>query len=100
MSHPHDPESSASDPGTGKTHVATALAAASEVASNPLVAVAYGLAYPVGAVGGFLFAQLIPRWPRASARRGGGRTAGSVLLADFNLSAWAHSGCRLAGDPS
>ncbi len=46
-----------------------ALAAANEVASSPLVAVAYGLAYPIGAVGVVLFAQLVPRWLRDSPRR-------------------------------
>ncbi len=45
-----------------------ALAAATEVANSPLVAVAYGLAYPIGAVGVVLFAQLIPRWLRDSPR--------------------------------
>ena len=46
-----------------------ALAAATEVANSPLVAVAYGLAYPIGAVGVVLFAQLTPRWLRNSPRR-------------------------------
>lgn len=46
-----------------------ALAAATEVAGSPLVAVAYGLTYPVGAIGVVLFAQLMARALRNSARR-------------------------------
>ena len=46
-----------------------ALAAATEVAHSPVVAVAYGLAYPLGAIGVVLFAQLAPRWLRNSPRR-------------------------------
>lgn len=39
-----------------------ALAAAADAANSPLVAVAYGLAYPVGVVGVVLFTQIIPKW--------------------------------------
>lgn len=46
-----------------------ALAAATEVSNDPLVAVAYGLAYPLGVVGVVLFAQLVPRWLKDSPRR-------------------------------
>ena len=38
-----------------------ALAAAAEAANDPNVAVAYGLAYPIGVIGVVLFAQLIPK---------------------------------------
>ncbi len=39
-----------------------ALAAATEVAGNPQVSVAYGVAYPFGVVGVVLFAQILPKW--------------------------------------
>jgi putative transport protein len=39
-----------------------ALAAAADAADSPLVAVAYGLAYPIGVIGVVLVAQLMPRW--------------------------------------
>lgn len=46
-----------------------ALAAATEVSNDPLVAVAYGLSYPFGIFGVVLFAQLIPRWVKDSPQR-------------------------------
>ncbi len=45
-----------------------ALAAATEVSDNPLVSVAYGVAYPFGVVGVVVFAQLMPRWLAGRAR--------------------------------
>lgn len=45
-----------------------ALAAATEVANSPLVAVAYGVAYPIGAIAVVLFAQFMPRGLRSSNR--------------------------------
>ncbi len=45
-----------------------ALAAATEASDSPLVAVAYGLAYPFGVVVVVLFAQFIPHWLKRSGR--------------------------------
>lgn len=59
-----------------------ALAAATEVANSPLVAVAYGLSYPIGAIGVVLFAQFVPRWLRNSSLLGdtGSTSAGEERI--------------------
>ncbi len=70
-----------------------ALAAATEASNNPLVSVAYGLAYPIGVVAVVLFAQLVPRWlaqlPEASGRQADAPAADPV-----------HQRCYLVQNPA
>ena len=77
-----------------------ALAAATEVADSPLVAVAYGVAYPIGAVGVVLFAQFVPRILRRSTRlddeRGASDLAESVQQRCFLVQNPACIGKRMS----
>ncbi len=77
-----------------------ALAAATEATQDPLVSVAYGVAYPVGVVGVVLFAQLVPRFltarPAAADRRPDAPSAAPLEKRAFRVENPACTGRTLA----
>jgi len=69
-----------------------ALAAATEVAGDPQVSVAYGVAYPFGVIGVVLFAQIVPKWIANHASNGDRQ-------ADAPPSEPVHQRCFLVQNP-